>query len=105
MTLVKEYETVDDELLKFAVTIAKYQGRFIFCKHRERETLELPGRTSHPLDLSGDPASPDRLCRKKRILLTRWRKQIFPALILGGGRDFYTQTFRIRGCKPPDNSP
>ncbi len=48
MTLVREYETVDDELLKFAVTIAKYQGRFIFCKHRERETLELPGGHREP---------------------------------------------------------
>ena len=48
MTIVREYETVDDELLKFAVIIAKYQGRFIFCKHRERETLELPGGHREP---------------------------------------------------------
>ena len=48
MTLVKEYETVDDELLKFAVIIAKYQDRYLFCKHRERETLELPGGHREP---------------------------------------------------------
>ena len=48
MTIVREYETVDDELLKYAVTIAKYQGRYLFCKHRERETLELPGGHREP---------------------------------------------------------
>ena len=46
MTLVKEYETVDDELLKFAVIIAKYQDRYLFCKHRERENFGTAGRTS-----------------------------------------------------------
>lgn len=37
------YETVDDELLKFAVIIAKHDGQFVFCKHKERNTLEVPG--------------------------------------------------------------
>lgn len=29
--------------LKFAVIIARADGKFVFCKHRERSTLELPG--------------------------------------------------------------
>lgn len=37
------YETVDDDLLKFAVIIAKHEGKFIFCKHKLRDTLEIPG--------------------------------------------------------------
>lgn len=40
---VQFYETVDDELLKFAVIIAKHDGKFVFCKHKERDTWEVPG--------------------------------------------------------------
>lgn len=42
MTEVKFYESVDDSLLKFAVIIAKSGGKWVFCKHRERDTYELP---------------------------------------------------------------
>ena len=40
---IKFYENVDDSLLKFAVIIAKHSGKFVFCKHKERETYEIPG--------------------------------------------------------------
>ncbi len=40
---VKFYESVDDSLLKFAVIIAKSNGKWVFCKHKERETYECPG--------------------------------------------------------------
>ena len=40
---VKFYDKVDDVLLKFAVIIAKSQGKWVFCKHRERNTYEIPG--------------------------------------------------------------
>lgn len=40
---VKFYDTVNDDLLKFAVIIAKYEDKFVFCKHRQRDTLEIPG--------------------------------------------------------------
>lgn len=40
---VNFYESVNDSLLKFAVIIATYQGKFVFCKHRDRDTLEIPG--------------------------------------------------------------
>lgn len=43
MITVKFYESIDDELIKFAVIIAKYNGKWVFCKHRERSTLEIPG--------------------------------------------------------------
>ncbi|TCL58607.1 8-oxo-dGTP diphosphatase [Kineothrix alysoides] len=43
MVEVNFYDQVDDELLTFAVIIAKTNGRWIFCKHRERSTLEVPG--------------------------------------------------------------
>ncbi len=30
-------------MLKFAVIIAKAKGKWVFCKHRERNTYEIPG--------------------------------------------------------------
>lgn len=43
MTIVKFYDTVDDSLLRFAVIVAKSSGKWVFCKHRERDTYECPG--------------------------------------------------------------
>lgn len=40
---VNFYDNVDDELLKFAVIISKTEGKWVFCKHRERNTREVPG--------------------------------------------------------------
>lgn len=40
---VKFYDTISDDLLKFAVIIAKHNGKLVFCKHRQRDTLEIPG--------------------------------------------------------------
>jgi len=40
---VKFYEAVEDSLLKFAVILARAEGKWVFCKHRERSTLEIPG--------------------------------------------------------------
>lgn len=40
---VRFYETVEDVLLKFAVIITKSNGKWVFCKHKERETYEVPG--------------------------------------------------------------
>ena len=41
--VVKFYDSVDDSLLKFAVIISKKDGKWVFCKHRERDTFEIPG--------------------------------------------------------------
>ena len=43
MVQVRFYDRADDALLKFAVIIARSGGRWVFCKHRERDTYELPG--------------------------------------------------------------
>lgn len=40
---VKFYDDVDDSLLRFAVIISKSEGKWVFCKHRERDTYEIPG--------------------------------------------------------------
>ena len=43
MVEVKFYDTVDDALLKFAVIIARSNGKWVFCKHKNRSTYEIPG--------------------------------------------------------------
>lgn len=43
MKKVAFYKKADDELLQFAVIAAKYQGRWVLCKHKERSTWEFPG--------------------------------------------------------------
>ena len=36
-------EQVDDSLLKFAVIVSQYRGKWVFCRHRARTTWECPG--------------------------------------------------------------
>lgn len=36
-------EDIEDRKLEFAVMFAKSQGKYVFCKHRKRSTLEMPG--------------------------------------------------------------
>ena len=43
MLEVKFYDSAEDGLLKFAVIIAKHNGKWVFCKHRDRNTYEIPG--------------------------------------------------------------
>ena len=43
MTEVKFYDQIEDELLQFAVILTKTRGKWVFCKHRERDTYEVPG--------------------------------------------------------------
>lgn len=57
MTVVKFYDNVADDLLKFAVIIAKYNGKFIFCKHKQRNTLEVPGGHREPNEIISDTAA------------------------------------------------
>lgn len=40
---VNFYNQIEDPLLKFAVIIAKYKGKWVFCKHKLRDVYELPG--------------------------------------------------------------
>ena len=40
---VKFYDTAEDNLIRFAVIISKSNGKWVFCKHKERGTYECPG--------------------------------------------------------------
>lgn len=48
MINVKFYETAEDSLLEFAVIIAKSGGKWVICKHKERDTFEVPGGHREP---------------------------------------------------------
>ena len=45
MTTVKIYDDgkIPDESIKFAVIAAKYQKKWVFCRHKQRQTWEIPG--------------------------------------------------------------
>lgn len=42
---VKFYDTAEDNLLKFAVIVSVSKGKWVLCKHKDRNTLEAPGGT------------------------------------------------------------
>lgn len=48
MLEVKFYDRLNDEKLKFAVIISKTDGKWVICKHKERETYEVPGGHREP---------------------------------------------------------
>lgn len=48
MVEVNFYEKVEDSLLEFAVIISKSKGKWVFCKHKERDTYEVPGGHREP---------------------------------------------------------
>jgi len=43
VTIVRFYDRADDDLLKFAVIAARSGGKWVLCRHRARDTWEIPG--------------------------------------------------------------
>ena len=45
MLAIKFYELgeIKDSLLKFTVIVSKYNGKWVYCKHKERDTWEIAG--------------------------------------------------------------
>lgn len=48
MLEISFYDDIADDLLRFAVIISKTNGKWVFCKHRQRNTLEVPGGRREP---------------------------------------------------------
>ena len=48
MTRVRFYDRADDQKLRFAVIVTKTGDRWVFCKHKDRDTLEVPGGHREP---------------------------------------------------------
>lgn len=57
MATVKFYDEAADELLEFAVIIAVHNGKCVFCKHKDRNTLEAPGGHREPREKIDDTAA------------------------------------------------
>lgn len=43
MTEVRFYDDPPDERLRFAVILAVHNEKWVFCRHKARQTYELPG--------------------------------------------------------------
>ena len=45
MKEVKFYELgeVDESLLQFSTIVARYQNKWVYCQHQDRDTWEIPG--------------------------------------------------------------
>ena len=56
MKKVQFYDKVEDSLLRFAVIIARSGDKWVFCKHRERDTYEVPGGHREPGENIDDTA-------------------------------------------------
>ena len=48
MTEVRFYDDPPDERLRFAVILAVHNGKWVFCRHKARQTYELPGGHREP---------------------------------------------------------
>ena len=38
-----EVSEIDDSVIKYAVIVSKYKDNWVFCKHKDRDTWEVPG--------------------------------------------------------------
>ena len=45
---VKFYSLNTDKPLNYAVICARYNGKWVFCKHKNRDTYEIPGGHREP---------------------------------------------------------
>ena len=63
-------EDVPMEQLKYAVIVAKYHGRWIFCRHKKRNTWEVPGGHREPNEIPYETARRelDESSTKKQVL-------------------------------------
>lgn len=43
MIQIRFYDTVEDARLAYAVIVARHRGKWVFCRHRGRDTFECPG--------------------------------------------------------------
>ena len=54
--VVRFYDSVDDDLIKFAVIVSRSKGKWVFCKHKDRTTLEVPGGHREPGETADEAA-------------------------------------------------
>lgn len=57
MLKVEFYPEAEESLYLFAVIAARYQGKWVFCKHKDRDTYEFPGGHLEPGETSMEAAA------------------------------------------------
>lgn len=82
-------ETYRDSELKYAVILAKYNGKYVFVKHRERETLEIPGGHREPGENIAQTA--ERELYEETGAVKYSLQQIFPYKVNEFGMLFYAE--------------
>lgn len=82
-------ETYRDSELKYAVILAKYNGKYVFVKHRERETLEVPGGHREPGENIAQTA--ERELYEETGAVKYSLQQIFPYKVNEFGMLFYAE--------------
>lgn len=53
---LKFYNSAVDSFLMYAVIVAKHKDAFVFCKHKQRNTYEIPGGHREPGETIEDAA-------------------------------------------------
>lgn len=82
-------ETYRDSELKYAVILAKYNGKYVFVKHRARETLEVPGGHREPGENIAQTA--ERELYEETGAVKYSLQQIFPYKVNEFGMLFYAE--------------
>lgn len=49
-------QAVDNELIRYAVIVSRHRGQWIYGRHRDRDTWEIPGGHREPGELALDAA-------------------------------------------------
>lgn len=82
-------EIAEDSKLKYAVILAKYNGKYVFVKHRERDTLELPGGHREPGENIAQTAA--RELYEETGAVEYSLRQMFPYKVNNYGMLFYAE--------------
>ena len=57
MLKVDFYDTIEDSLLSYAVIVSRFNGQWVFCKHKKRNSFEIPGGKREIKELINDTAT------------------------------------------------
>lgn len=82
-------EAVEDSALKYAVVLAVYNGKYIFVKHKQRSTLEIPGGHREPCENIAKTAARELFeeTGAKKFSL----RQLCPYCVTDSGMLFYAE--------------
>lgn len=97
-TAVEFPKVAEDSRLKYAVILAKYNGKYVFVKHKERDTLELPGGHREPGENIAQTAA--RELYEETGAVKYSLQQMFPYRINNYGMLFYAEIAEL-GELPP----